>query len=133
LLQQISFGIPAALLLYRRWTNPGFLPESQPFRLPTRVGYFVNIVVVLWTLVALVFYDIPPTLPVTGTNMSTFSNLSRSAFRLELTARSNTDYSSAVLSIIGLFGAGNWYMHAKKQYRGPIQVDGVVIGLAIEG
>lgn len=67
-LQNISFAIPAALLLYRR-RSVEYLPVNRSFSLGA-LGWIVNLATIGFCLVTLVFYDLPVSLPVTGFNMS---------------------------------------------------------------
>lgn len=67
-LQHISFAIPAALLLYRRRSTK-YLPMDRSFNL-RGFGWVANFVTLSFTLVVLVFYNLPVVLPVTGSNMS---------------------------------------------------------------
>lgn len=69
ILQQISFGIPAALLLYQRRPEH-LLPRARSFRLPKALGYVANSACVLWSLITTVFYLFPAIRPVTTSNMS---------------------------------------------------------------
>lgn len=78
LLQQLSFAIPAALLIYRRVTAPGYLPANRSFRVLVVLGYVANATVVIWTLITLVVFCWPPAQPVTGTSMSEFHTVSPS-------------------------------------------------------
>jgi len=68
-LQQISFIMPAALLIYRR-RSPEFLPRNRAFRLPSIVGWVANISVVVFGLIFTVVFCIPPFKPVTPNSMS---------------------------------------------------------------
>ncbi|KAJ2982100.1 hypothetical protein NQ176_g1620 [Zarea fungicola] len=98
LLQQLSFGIPAGLLLYKRFTSSQFLPRDRSFRMPNIIGYIANSVVIIWSFIALVFYILPPALPVTGSSMN---------------------YTVAVLAVIVIFAAVNWFTYGRKHYKGP--------------
>jgi choline transport protein len=85
ILQQLSFGIPAALILGYRFRGKEAVDralasssssshgESQrgKFRLPSAVGWAANTLTVVHGVVALVFYSLPAQLPATGGNMST--------------------------------------------------------------
>ena len=67
-LQQISYAIPAALLMYRRRSS-AFLPSTRPFKL----GYFgwvANGLTVVMAVIATVFFNFPTVMPVTSSNMS---------------------------------------------------------------
>jgi choline transport protein len=69
ILQQLSYAIPAALLLYRRRAD-AVLPRTRPFRLFGPFGWIANILTVVFAITVLVFYNFPVILPVTGSNMS---------------------------------------------------------------
>ncbi|KAL4874023.1 hypothetical protein BDV12DRAFT_205400 [Aspergillus spectabilis] len=94
---QISYMIPAALLINRR-RSAQFLPEARPFRVPNVLGYICNIVCVLWAVVLTVFFCFPGVLPVSG---------------------GNTNYASVVLVAMLLIGIANWFAYARKHYNGP--------------
>jgi choline transport protein len=67
-LQQITFAIPAILLMYRRRT-PQYLPSSGRFNLG-KFGWAVNSITVGWSAFQLVLYNLPLALPVDGVTMS---------------------------------------------------------------
>ncbi|KAJ0427176.1 amino acid/polyamine transporter I [Aspergillus carlsbadensis] len=94
---QISFAIPAVLLILRR-RAPHYLPSNRPFKVPTAVGYVSNIVCVIWAVILTVFFCFPTVLPVTGGNMN---------------------YASVVLVVMLLLGLANWFAYARKHYHGP--------------
>ena len=71
IIAQISFAVPAALLLLRR-RNPAFLPPTRVFKIPALLGYLANSVCVAWAVVLTVFFTFPTEFPVTGGNMSMF-------------------------------------------------------------
>ncbi|KEF62511.1 uncharacterized protein A1O9_00484 [Exophiala aquamarina CBS 119918] len=96
-LQQISFIMPAALLIYRRRSS-AFLPENRAFRLPSIVGWTANIVVVVLGLIFTVVFCIPPFRPVTPSSMN---------------------YSSVMIGIAFFLVLINWFVHGKKHYHGP--------------
>lgn len=72
ILQQVTYAIPAALLMYRK-RSIRFLPINRPFRLCNPIGWVVNFFTVAFAIVVLIFYDFPVILPVTGSNMSEYS------------------------------------------------------------
>ncbi|GES64997.1 choline transport protein [Aspergillus terreus] len=94
---QISFAVPAALLLVRRRSST-FLPPTRPFRLPNIVGYVVNVMTIVWAIVITVFFCFPTSLPVTGGNMN---------------------YAAVVLVVMLILGVINWFVYARKWYHGP--------------
>ncbi|KAB8070544.1 amino acid/polyamine transporter I [Aspergillus leporis] len=97
ILAQISYAIPAALLLYRR-RSTDYLPSSRPFKLPSAVGYIVNTMTIVWAVVLTVFFTFPAVLPATGENMN---------------------YASVVLVAMLILGIANWFAYARKHYHGP--------------
>ena len=70
ILQQLTFAIPAALLMYRRRSSE-FLPESRCFKLGI-FGWPSNFVTLAFALLILVFYDFPTIMPVSAGNMSRY-------------------------------------------------------------
>lgn len=70
-LQQVTYAIPAALLMYRGRSS-NFLPVNRPFKLYGPIGWIVNFFTVAFAIVVLIFYNFPVVLPVTGSNMSKF-------------------------------------------------------------
>jgi choline transport protein len=78
ILQQITYAIPAALLVYRR-RSTNYLPSNRPFKLFGPMGWVANLATIAFAIVVLVFYNFPVVLPVSGSNMSkclpTFLNL----------------------------------------------------------
>ena len=68
ILEQISFAIPTALLMWQL-RDPRFLPTKGLFKLG-KMGWLMNIVTVGWACIELIFYDLPAERPVTGGNMS---------------------------------------------------------------
>lgn len=71
-LQQLTFSMPVALVLYRR-RGPQWLPKTRGFRLPGVVGWIANSVTCLFGLLVLIFFDFPFVVPVTAGNMSKYS------------------------------------------------------------
>lgn len=117
ILQQVTYAIPAALLMYRKRSSR-FLPVNRPFKLFNPLGWVVNFFTVAFAIVVLIFYDFPVILPVTGSNMSKFSEpLGRRGGELNTDER--TDYTSAVIGVMAIFAAINWGIHARKSYHGP--------------
>ncbi|PKX99343.1 putative choline transport protein [Aspergillus novofumigatus IBT 16806] len=94
---QISFAVPAALLIYRR-RSAEYLPPSRPFKVPRTVGYACNVMTIVWAVVTTVFFTFPTTFPVTGGNMN---------------------YASVVLAVMLVIGLVNWFVYAKRHYHGP--------------
>lgn len=71
-LQMMTFLMPAALLLYRK-RSAIYLPPTRPFALSNVVGYSANIVVVLFALLTIIFFNFPAFLPTTTASMSKLS------------------------------------------------------------
>ena len=67
-LQQLTFAIPTALLMFRG-RAPRYLPSSGRWNMG-KLGWFVNGVTVAWSALQLVLYNLPLSLPVTGVSMS---------------------------------------------------------------
>lgn len=97
-LQMTSYAIPCLMLLLQRRSEV-VLPKSRSFRVPDWLGWLSNLTVIIFAVVELVFFSFPTALPVTGSSMN---------------------YTCAVLGIMGLFTAVNWFLHARKHYMGPI-------------
>ncbi|OAP54485.1 hypothetical protein AYL99_10933 [Fonsecaea erecta] len=97
ILQQATYAIPAALLIYRK-RSPMYLPVNRPFRLFGPLGWVVNFSTVAFAIVVLIFYDFPVVVPVSGFNMN---------------------YTSGVIGAMALFAALNWVLYAAKSYHGP--------------
>ncbi|KIW81502.1 hypothetical protein Z517_04527 [Fonsecaea pedrosoi CBS 271.37] len=96
-LQQLSFVIPVALLLYRR-RGPKYLPRTRFFAPPPAVGWIANVIVVAFSLVTTVFFNMPAFLP---------------------TSASSMNYTCVILGIALLLGIVNWFAHARRHYQGP--------------
>ncbi|PYH93950.1 choline transporter [Aspergillus ellipticus CBS 707.79] len=94
---QISFAIPAVLLLVRR-RDPHYLPSNRPFKVPHALGYAANTVCIVWAIILTIFFCFPTELPVTGSNMN---------------------YASVVLAVMLILGVGNWFAYARRNYHGP--------------
>lgn len=113
-LQHISYAFPAALLIYRKRADI-WLPRDRSFKLPSFIGWISNITTVCFAILVLIFYDFPPVMPVTGSNMSMFDIL-----RNDYDANCRTeDYTSAVLAVMAIFGGVNWMIYARRKYEGP--------------
>jgi choline transport protein len=91
LLQYISYSIPVVLMLLQG--RPNF--RHGPFWYP-RLGLLANVVMLAWTLIALVFYCFPYYLPVVADEMN---------------------YASAVLGGIAIVTGTLWFVYANKNYE----------------
>lgn len=84
ILQHLSFGFPAALLLYN-CRSEEFLPQKRTFKLDRLgLGWVANTLTVLLAVVALVFYCFPVEMPVSVENMSKLFSTSLQFFCLFL-------------------------------------------------
>jgi len=97
ILAMISFAIPC-LLLMCRGRSEKFLFKDRWFKLPDWLGWVCNATVVVFAIIELVFFDLPTSLPTTGSSMN---------------------YTSAVLATMAVFSAINWVLYARKHYKGP--------------
>jgi choline transport protein len=91
LLQYISYSVPVVLVLLQGRSNF----QHGPFWYP-KLGLIANIVMLSWTMVALVFYCFPYYTPVTAVQMN---------------------YASPVLVGIALLSMCFWFFYAKKNYE----------------
>ncbi|KEQ90534.1 hypothetical protein AUEXF2481DRAFT_9337 [Aureobasidium subglaciale EXF-2481] len=96
-LQMISFAMPC-LLLMCRGRSEQLLAKDRWFRLPNWLGWTCNAIVVVFAIIELVFFDLPTAIPTTGSSMN---------------------YTCAVLATMAVFSGINWFVCAKKHYRGP--------------
>ncbi|KAL4961347.1 amino acid permease-domain-containing protein [Aspergillus stella-maris] len=99
--QQITLAFPSALLLYQR-RNPQYLPRDAPFRVPNTLGWFCNIVAVVYAVIALVFFQFPWSDTV---QFSTTMNFTVIVFGSFLVASTNS-----------------WFVFARKRYTPPALV-----------
>jgi len=67
-LQQITYAIPAILMMYRR-RAPQYLPSSGHFNLG-KFGWVINGITVAWSALQLVLYNLPVAIPVSALSMS---------------------------------------------------------------
>jgi choline transport protein len=99
-LQQLSFAFPAALLMYQG-RSAEFLPVKGTAGGKWNLGafgWFFNFVTVAWALLSTVLFSMPLALPVSGVTMN---------------------YTSAVLGAMALFSIVNWFVYARRHYKGP--------------
>ncbi|KAL6786148.1 amino acid transporter [Trichoderma sp. SZMC 28012] len=96
-LQQWSFLMPTVLLIYRQRSEQ-YLPRDRTFRLQGWIGWLVNIWVIVVILAAMVFFFLPPILPVSANTMN---------------------YNCVIILVVFLLSAANWYLYAKRHYGGP--------------
>lgn len=86
----ISYSIPAVFMLHKGRSNI----KHGPFWLG-KVGLVCNVVVVSWTVFAVVFYSLPPQMPVTAGNMN---------------------YVCAVIVAYTLYTIIYWFARGKKKF-----------------
>jgi choline transport protein len=96
ILQQLSYAFPTALLMFRRRSR-AFLPANRYIKLGI-FGWIANFTTVAFAIIVGVFYNFPSTMPVAASNMN---------------------YASVVLGAMAIFTLMNWFVHAKRQYKGP--------------
>ncbi|EXJ66475.1 uncharacterized protein A1O5_10627 [Cladophialophora psammophila CBS 110553] len=97
ILQQITFAVPAILLIYHR-RSPEALPTHRAFRLPNWLGWFVNVSTVLCTICTTIFFLLPSTSYVDSETMN---------------------YACVVVTGVLLLALVNWIAFARKHYHGP--------------
>jgi len=75
ILQIVSFAIPCVLLMFRGRSEK-FLLKDRWFKMPSWLGWIANATVPVFALIELVFFDLPTSIPTTGSSMSKFLNFS---------------------------------------------------------
>lgn len=91
----LSYVLPIMyMLLYGRGESAVF----GPFKLG-RAGPAINVVAILWAVLAMIFSTFPNFYPVNAMNMN---------------------YSTVVLGGWVLVGAGFWFAYSKRKYDGPL-------------
>jgi choline transport protein len=91
LLQYISYAIPVALVLYQGRSGFGHGTFWYP-----KLGFVANIIMLMWTIIALVFYCLPTSLPVFAYQMN---------------------YSAVILVVVPAFISCLWFLYAKQHYE----------------
>lgn len=117
ILQMISFAMPC-LLLMCRGRSEKFLAKDRWFRLPGWLGWTCNATVVVFAIIEVVFFDLPTSIPTTGSSMSECS-LYPFCMLVRCADEDVTDYTCAVLAAMALFSGINWLLCARKHYKGP--------------
>lgn len=74
------------------------LPPHRSFKLPEPLGWIVNIVGILYTILTTVLFVFPPELPVTGSSMN---------------------YCVVAFAIVVLISLFQWIVDGRKNYTGP--------------
>ncbi|KAL3443948.1 amino acid/polyamine transporter I [Aspergillus insuetus] len=92
----ISYLIPLILLVLKRLTAPGDIPQGT-FTLG-RWGLPMNLIAIVFATYFVIFLPFPPTLPVTGENMN---------------------YAGPVLGFVMLFACGDWIVRGRHKWEGP--------------
>ncbi|KAH8156935.1 hypothetical protein CIB48_g11310 [Xylaria polymorpha] len=98
----VSYGIPIAIsLTYRRLEV-----QMAHWKMPSAVGFAVNILAVAWIIFELVLFSLPTVLPVTAVSMN-----------------------YAIVVFVGFMAlSAIWYgIYARKVYRGPPESDGLTV------
>lgn len=90
----VSYGIPIAVNLAQMRRK---LPE-RAFALPEWLGWTVNVIGLLYTVVTTVLFLFPPSIPVTGSSMN---------------------YCSVAFGVILLISLIQWITDGRKNYEGP--------------
>ncbi|PIG88379.1 amino acid permease family protein [Aspergillus arachidicola] len=98
ILQQLSFVIPIILVIARKRSKI-YLSPGRSFRLPDPLGWIANVYAVAFITLMTVILCLPVTIP---------------------TGASTMNYTCVILGFCLLLGLANWWLHAKKQYNGPL-------------
>ncbi|KAE8384708.1 putative choline transporter [Aspergillus alliaceus] len=96
----ISYGLPILIHCLRGRKQ---LP-SRPFALHPLLGWFVNLVSIVYILLTTVLFVFPPFLPVTGSNMN---------------------YAAAAVGIVLLVSTLSWLLQGRKTFSGRTVVAGI--------
>ncbi|KAK6454704.1 amino acid permease-domain-containing protein [Scheffersomyces xylosifermentans] len=86
----LSYSVPTIFLLMKGRDNI----KHGPFWMG-KIGYFSNIVVILWTVFTTVFYSFPPVMPVTAGNMN---------------------YVCVVIGVFGAYCVIYWFARGKNKF-----------------
>ncbi|KAK5090366.1 hypothetical protein LTR05_000538 [Lithohypha guttulata] len=105
----VSYAIPPAINILR---GRRMLPETRAFKLPNWLGWFCNIVGVLYSILTTILFVFPPAIPVTGNSMN---------------------YAIVAFAVVILISVIQWVVDGRKNYKGP-QIDvGAMINGEVEG
>ncbi|KAI0402335.1 amino acid/polyamine transporter I [Xylaria palmicola] len=98
----VSYGIPIAIsMTYRRREV-----QAARWKMPSTIGYVVNVIAVAWVIFELVLFSLPTILPVTAASMN----------------------YAIVVFVVFLALSAAWYaIHARKVYQGPPESDGLTV------
>jgi choline transport protein len=105
----VSYGIPVALNLA---TLRRKLPE-RAFRLPSWLGWSVNIIGLVYTIITTVLFLFPPALPVSGSTMN---------------------YCVVAFAIILVISTIQWVVDGRKNFEGPrVTIDASAHRASLQG
>lgn len=91
----LSYGIPVAIHCIR---GRNLLPENRPFKIPTVIGWTVNLIGLAYVIITTVLFVFPPVLPVTGSNMN---------------------YCIAAFGVVLIIASVQWIVDSRKTFKGP--------------
>ncbi|PHH59786.1 hypothetical protein CDD81_2590 [Ophiocordyceps australis] len=91
----VTYAIPPAVNMAR---GRRMLPASRAFRLSETVGWMVNAVGILWTVLTTVLFVFPPNLPTTASNMN---------------------YCIVAFGVMLCIACLTWLVDGRKHYQGP--------------
>ncbi|KAK4150829.1 amino acid/polyamine transporter I [Chaetomidium leptoderma] len=99
----VTYAIPPAINCMR---GRRMLPASRPFKLSEPVGWTVNLIGIIWTILTTVLFVFPPEIPTTAMNMN---------------------YCIVAFGVILLISVVQWIFDGRKNYTGPkVDIDGLV-------
>ncbi|PNY26356.1 Choline transport protein, partial [Tolypocladium capitatum] len=105
----VTYAIPPAINVLR---GRKMLPENRSFKLPEPLGWILNLVGIMWSIVTTVLFVFPPQLPVTPNNMN---------------------YCIVAFGVILLIAGLTWIFDGRKNYEGPkMDIQGLIEG-RVEG
>ncbi|KJZ71615.1 hypothetical protein HIM_09009 [Hirsutella minnesotensis 3608] len=105
----VTYAIPPSINVLR---GRKMLPPSRYFKIPEPLGWIVNLVGIMWTILTTVLFVFPPKLPVTASNMN---------------------YCIVAFGVILLIAALTWIFDGRRNYSGPkIDVQSMLVG-KVEG
>lgn len=91
----VTYGMPPAINVLR---GRKMLPSDRPFKLPEPLGWTVNIVGVLYTILTTVLFVFPPAIPVSGSSMN---------------------YCVVAFAVVIIISLIQWIVDGRKNYEGP--------------
>lgn len=100
----VTYGMPPAINVLR---GRKMLPPTRPFKLPEAVGWTVNIVGILYTILTTILFVFPPALPVSGSSMN---------------------YCVVAFAIVVIISLIQWFVDGRNNYSGPtVDIDEQVL------